>query len=148
MDVVSNDTSVLVNYDVLILKNDVKSLITSIFPNFRWIIQGFFTETFYRTRGITGESVTLRIFIHYYPYLSVWERLWFFMIFIKGSPLSEKIVKHIFKITRIAKDFKPYSRWAFSGLLTDGGDLFAPSPSLQFFTHILQWWNLAQIYRT
>ena len=33
--------------------------------------------------------------------------------------------------------FQPYSGWAFSGLLTDGGDKKAP-PSLKSVTHILQ----------
>ena len=38
----------------------------------------------------------------------------------------------------------PYSRWAFSGLLTDEGG--EGSLSLKSVTHILQRWNLAQLY--
>ena len=38
-------------------------------------------------------------------------------------------------------------RWAFLGLLTDGGDEKDPT-CLKYVTHILQWWNLAQVYLT
>ena len=38
------------------------------------------------------------------------------------------------------------SVWAFFGLLMDGGQKF--SPSLKSVTHILQWWNLAELHLT
>ena len=38
-------------------------------------------------------------------------------------------------------------RMGFSGLLTDGGDQKG-LPSLKSVPHILQWWNLAQLYLT
>ena len=45
----------------------------------------------------------------------------------------------------------PYSGWAFSKLLTDGGRggaKRAPSIKSKSPTHILQRWNLAQLYHT
>ena len=41
----------------------------------------------------------------------------------------------------------PYSGWAFFGLLKDGWGQKRPL-SLKSVTHILQWWNLAQLYHT
>ena len=38
----------------------------------------------------------------------------------------------------------PYSGWAFSGLLVDG--VVEKAPSIKSVTHILQWWNLAELY--
>ena len=41
-----------------------------------------------------------------------------------------------------------YSGWAFSGLLTDGRGAKSPPFNLKSIIHILQWWNLAQLYLT
>ena len=43
---------------------------------------------------------------------------------------------------------EPYSGWAFSGLLTDGGGVQKGPPSLKSVTYILLRWNLAQLYLT
>ena len=45
-------------------------------------------------------------------------------------------------------NFKPYSEWAFLGLITDEGGGQKGPPSLKSVTHILLWRNLAQLYLT
>ena len=60
----------------------------------------------------------------------------FLSIFIPSNfPLFEFLISTLF-------------RWAFLGLLTDGGRAKSPPPSLKSVTHILQWRNLAQLYLT
>ena len=44
--------------------------------------------------------------------------------------------------------FNPIQNRLFRGCSQIGGGLFGSPPSLKSATHILQWWNLAQLYFT
>ena len=68
-----------------------------------------------------------------------------------SPPILKRVNKHgcdFDDITKIGYSTPswPYSGWVFFGLLTDRG---AKKPlSLKSVRHILQWWNLAQLYLT
>ena len=84
----------------------------------------------------TFQSRSLEII---FTHSSVW--LWTVTFNTPKNEISLKL------LSIIGNGFLILSRWAFSGLPTVGG-AFLAHPSLKSATHILQWWNLAQLYLT